>query len=111
MGYFYLVIAIIGEVVGTLSLKSSNGFTSITPSILVIIGYGIAFYFMVLSMNTIPVGITYAIWSGVGIAAVTFIASVKFGEKPDVFALIGLSFIIIGIIILVSLSKMGTKIS
>ena len=111
MGYFYLIIAIIGEVVGTLSLKSSNGFTAITPSILVLIGYGIAFYFMVLSMKTIPVGITYAIWSGVGIAAVTFIASVKFGEKPDVFALIGLSFIIIGIIILVSLSKMGTKIS
>ena len=111
MGYFYLIIAIIGEVVGTLSLKSSNGFTAIMPSILVIIGYGIAFYFMVLSMKTIPVGITYAIWSGVGIAAVTFIASVKFGEKPDVFALIGLSLIIIGIIILVSLSKMGAKIS
>ena len=111
MGYFYLIIAIIGEVVGTLSLKSSNGFTAIMPSILVIIGYGIAFYFMVLSMKTIPVGITYAIWSGVGIAAITLIASVKFGEKPDVFALIGLSLIIIGIIILVSLSKMGTKIS
>ena len=111
MGYFYLLIAIIGEVVGTLSLKSSNGFTAIMPSILVIIGYGIAFYFMVLSMKTIPVAITYAIWSGVGISAVTFIASMKFGEKPDVFALIGLSFIIIGIIILVSLSKMGTKIS
>ena len=111
MGYFYLFIAIIGEVVGTLSLKSSNGFTAITPSILVIIGYGIAFYFMVLSMKTIPVGITYAIWSGVGIAAVTFIASVKFGEKPDIFALIGLSFIIIGIVILVSFSKMGAKIS
>ena len=111
MGYFYLIIAIIGEVIGTLSLKSSNGFTVITPSILVIIGYGIAFYFMVLSMKTIPVGITYAIWSGVGIAAVTFISSLKFGEKPDVFALIGLSFIIVGIIILVSLSKMGAKIS
>ena len=111
MGYFYLIIAIIGEVVGTLSLKSSNGFTAIMPSILVIIGYGIAFYFMVLSMKTIPVAITYAIWSGVGISTVTFIASMKFGEKPDVFALIGLSFIIVGVIILVSLSKMGTKIS
>ena len=111
MGYFYLIIAIIGEVVGTLSLKSSNGFTAIMPSILVIIGYGIAFYFMVLSMKTIPVAITYAIWSGVGIGAVTFISSIKFGEEPDVFALIGLSFIIIGIIILVSLSKMGAKIS
>ena len=111
MGYFYLIIAIIGEVVGTLSLKSSNGFTAITPSVLVIIGYGIAFYFMILSMKTIPVGITYAIWSGVGIAAVTFIASIKFGEKPDIFGLVGLSFIIVGIIILVSLSKMGAKIS
>ena len=111
MGYLYLIIAIIGEVVGTLSLKSSNGFTLIMPSILVIVGYGVAFYFMILSMKTIPVAITYSIWSGVGIAAVTFIASMKFNEKPDIFALIGLSFIIIGIIILVSLSKMGTKIS
>ena len=111
MGYLYLIIAIIGEVVGTLSLKSSNGFTVITPSVLVIIRYGTAFYFMILTMKTIHVGITYAIWSGVGIAAVTFIASIKFGEKPDVFALIGLSFIIVGIIILVSLSKMGAKIS
>ena len=51
MGYLYLIIAIIGEVVGTLSLKSSNGFTLITPSILVIVGYGVAFYFMILSMN------------------------------------------------------------
>ena len=66
---------------------------------------------MILSMKTIPVAITYSIWSGVGIAAVTFIASMKFNEKPDIFALIGLSFIIIGIIILVSLSKMGAKIS
>jgi len=57
------------------------------------------------------VAITYSIWSGVGIAAVTFIASMKFNEKPDIFAFIGLSFIIIGIIILVSLSKMGAKIS
>ena len=111
MGYLNLIIAIIGEVVGTLSLKSSNGFTVITQYVLVIFGYGTAFYFMILSMKTIPVGITYAIWSGVGIAAVTFIASIKFGEKPDAFALIGLSFIIIGIIILVSLSKMGAKIS
>ena len=111
MGYFYLIIAIIGEVAGTLSLKSSNGFTLITPSILVIVGYGIAFYFMMLSMKTIPVAITYSIWTRVGIAAVTFIAAMKFNEKPDIFALIGLSFIIIGIIILVSLSKMGAKIS
>ena len=83
MGYIYLIIAIIGEVVGTLSLKSSNGFTAITPSILVIVGYGVAFYFMILSMKTIPVAITYSIWSGVGIAAVTFIASMKFNEKPS----------------------------
>ena len=111
MGYFYLIIAIVGEVVGTLSLKSSNGFTAILPSTLVLIGYGIAFYFMILSMKTIPVAITYSIWSGVGIAAVTLIASIKFGEKPDTFALIGLGFIIVGITILVSLSKMGAKIS
>ena len=111
MGYFYLIIAILGEVIGTLSLKSSNNFTSIIPTILVFLGYGVAFYFMVLSMKTIPVAITYSIWSGVGIATITLISSLKFHEKPDLFALIGLSLIIIGIIILVSFSKMGTKLS
>ena len=83
MGYFYLIIAIIGEVVGTLSLKSSNGFTAITPSILVIVGYGVAFYFMILSMKTIPVAITYSIWSGVGIAAVTFICLLYTSDAAD----------------------------
>ena len=69
MGYVYLIIAIIGEVVGTISLKNSNNLSELIPSMLIVLGYGIAFYFMMLSMRTIPVAITYSIWAGVGITA------------------------------------------
>ena len=105
--YFYLIIAIVGEVIGTISIKNSEGFTQPIPSSLVIIGYLIAFYFMMLSMKTIPVAITYSIWAGIGITAIAVISSIKFGEIPDLYAIIGLIFIIIGIFILVSLSNMG----
>ena len=111
MGYFYLIIAIIGEVVGTISLKNSESFTQPIPSFLVIIGYLIAFYFMMLSMKTIPVAITYSIWAGIGITAIAIISSIKFGEIPDLYAIIGLIFIIVGIFILVSLSNMGKNIA
>ena len=111
MGYFYLIIAIIGEVIGTISVKNSEGFTLPIPSILIVIGYGIAFYFMMLSMKTIPVAITYSIWSGVGITALAVISAIKFGEVPDFFAILGLLLIIIGIFVLVSLSSMGKNIN
>ena len=110
MGYIYLIIAIVGEIVGTISLKNSNNLTEIVPSIFIIIGYSVAFYFMMLSMRTIPVAITYSIWAGVGITAIAIISSIKFGETPDIFGVIGLFFIIVGIFILVSLSNMGKNI-
>ena len=110
MGYIYLIIAIIGEIVGTISLKNSNNLTEIVPSIFIIIGYSVAFYFMMLSMMTIPVAITYSIWAGVGITAIAIISAIKFGETLDIFGVIGLFFIIVGIFILVSLSNMGKNI-
>ena len=109
MGYLYLLIAITGEVIGTTYLKSTNSFSELIPSIYVIIGYGTAFYFMMLAMKTLPVGTTYSIWSGIGIAGVAVIGALKYKEIPDIPALLGMSLIILGIIILVFYSKMGTN--
>ena len=109
MGYFYLLIAIIGEVIGTISLKSTNNFSELLPSTFVVFGYGIAFYFMMLAMKTIPVAITYSIWAGVGISAITILGALKYKEIPDFFALCGIGLIITGVIILVFYSKMGAS--
>ena len=109
MGYFYLLIAIIGEVIGTISLKSTNNFSELLPSTFVVFGYGIAFYFMMLAMKTIPVAITYSIWAGVGISAITILGALKYKEIPDFFAFCGIGLIIAGVIILVFYSKMGAS--
>lgn len=109
MGYLYLLIAIIGEVVATTYLKSTNNFSEVMPTTYVITGYGIAFYFMMLAMKTIPIAITYSIWAGVGISAITILGALKYKEVPDLMALIGLGLIIVGVIILVFYSKMGTN--
>ena len=109
MGYLYLLIAIVGEVIATTYLKSTDNFTEVMPTTYVVTGYGIAFYFMMLAMKTLPVAITYSIWSGVGISAITILGSLKYKEVPDLMALIGISLIIIGVIILVFYSKMGTN--
>ena len=109
MGYFYLLIAIIGEVIGTTYLKSTNNFSEFLPSTFVVLGYGAAFYFMMLAMKTIPVAITYSIWSAVGISAITILSALKYKEIPDLLAILGLGLIIVGVIILVFFSKMGTN--
>ena len=109
MGYFYLLIAIIGEVVGTTYLKSTNNFSELIPSTYVVIGYGTAFYFMMLAMKTIPIAITYSIWAAVGISAITILGALKYKEIPDLMALLGLGLIIVGVIILVFYSKMSVN--
>jgi small multidrug resistance pump len=109
MGYFYLLIAIIGEVIGTTYLKSTNNFSEFLPSTYVVLGYGTAFYFMMLAMKTIPVAITYSIWAAVGISAITILGALKYKEIPDLLAILGLGLIIVGVIILVFFSKMGTN--
>ena len=109
MGYFYLLLAIIGEVVGTTYLKSTNNFTEFLPSTYVVVGYTTAFYFMMLAMKTIPIAITYSIWAGVGISAITILGALKYKEIPDLMALLGLGLIIVGVIILVFYSKMGAN--
>ena len=109
MGYFYLLIAIIGEVIGTTYLKSTNNFSEFLPSTYVVLGYGTAFYFMMLAMKTIPVAITYSIWSAIGISAITILGALKYKEVPDLLAILGLGLIIVGVIILVFFSKMGAN--
>lgn len=103
--YLFLTIAIIAEVTATSALKASNGFTNLLPSILAIIGYGIAFYCLSLTLRTIPVGIAYAIWSGAGIVLVSLIGWALYGQKLDFWAIVGIGFIIVGVLIVNLLSR------
>lgn len=100
MSYLYLVIAIMAEVAGTTALKSSEGFTKLLPSIVVLVGYGAAFYFLSLVLKNIPVGVAYAIWSGAGIVLISVVGLVMYGQKLDAPAIIGMAFIIFGIVIM-----------
>ena len=109
MGYLYLFIAIVGEVIATTYLKSTNNFTEFLPTTYVVIGYGTAFYFMMLAMKTIPIAITYSIWAGIGISAITILGALKYKEIPDILAILGLFLIILGVIILVFFSKMSAN--
>lgn len=104
MSYFYLAIAIIAEVIATSSLKACAEFSKLLPSVLVVLGYCCAFYFLMLSLRTIPVGIAYAIWSGVGIVIVTIISYFLYRQTLDMPALVGIGFIIAGVIIIQTLS-------
>jgi small multidrug resistance pump len=107
VSYLYLAIAIIAEVIATSSLKASAEFTKLWPSVAVILGYGTAFYFMTLALRQIPLGITYAIWSGLGIVLVTVVGAVVYNEKPDIPALIGMCLIIAGVLVINLFSKMN----
>lgn len=96
----YLLVAIIAEVVATSSLKASDGFSRLVPSLVVIVGYGTAFYFLSLTLRTIPVGVAYAVWSGVGVMLVTLIAFLVYGQKLDIAGVIGITLIVTGVIVL-----------
>ena len=100
MGYVYLTIAIIAEVIATNALNASEGFTKLVPSIIVIAGYGAAFYFLSLVLEVIPVGIAYAIWAGMGIVLVTIVAGIVFRQIPDWPAIIGMLLIVSGVIVI-----------
>nr|WP_162072752.1 SMR family transporter [Chryseobacterium fistulae] len=106
--YIYLIIAITLEIISTTFLKKSEQFTKLIPSVITIIGYMATFYFLSLTLRQIPVGIAYAIWSGVGIIFITIIGAVVFKQIPDLPALIGILLILIGVVIINLFSKMGT---
>ena len=92
--WIFLTLAIISEVIGTSFLKSTEGFTKLLPSIIVLVGYCAAFYFLSLTLDSIPIGMAYAIWSGVGIAAITVVSVVFFEQKLDFAAVIGMGLIL-----------------
>ena len=98
--WIFLSIAIISEVIATSCLKASEGFTRFWPSVVVIIGYLLAFYLLSLTLKTIPVGIAYAVWSGVGIVLIAMVGWLFLGQKLDMPAIIGLVFIITGVMVI-----------
>jgi small multidrug resistance pump len=103
--WLFLAIAIFGEVVATSALKSSDGFTKLVPSVAVAVGYGVAFYFLSLALKSIPVGIAYAVWAGLGIVLVACIAWIVHGQRLDAWAFVGMGLIISGVAVLNLLSK------
>lgn len=98
--WWILAIAIIAEVIATSALKVSEGFTRLIPSLVVVVGYAIAFYGLALTLKTIPVGVAYAIWSGMGIVLVTLIGWFLFDQKLDPAAIIGMVLIIAGVVVM-----------
>jgi len=105
MQWVYLSIAICTEVIATSALKAANGFTVLLPSIIVVIGYAIAFYFLSLTLRTMSVGIAYAIWAGAGVILVALIAVVLYDQHLDSPAIAGIVLIVSGVAILNLFSK------
>ena len=105
MGYWYLAIAIVSEVIATLALKASDGFAHPISSTICVIGYAATFYFLSLVLKTIPVGIAYAIWAGMGIVLIASISAVLYKQIPDFPAIIGMLLIFSGVIVINIFSK------
>lgn len=105
MNYLWLSIAIVAEVIATSALKASESFTRLWPSLVVVVGYAVAFLCLSLTLRTIPVGIAYAIWSGVGIVLVAAIGWVFYRQVLDLPAIIGLALIIAGVLVVNLFSK------
>jgi small multidrug resistance pump len=99
MSYLYLAIAILAEVVATSSLKASEGFSRLVPSLAVVAGYATAFYFLSLTLRTIPVGIAYGIWAGVGIVLIAAAGWFLYRQALDLPAILGLGLIIAGVLV------------
>ncbi len=98
--WIFLSVAILTEVVATSALKASDGFSKLAPSIVVVVGYVLSFYFLSLALKGIPVGIAYATWAGLGIVLITAIAWLMYGQKLDLGALVGMTFILVGVVVM-----------
>ena len=105
MGYLYLGIAVAAEVIATSALKASDGFTRLLPSLVVVVGYGIAFYFLSLVLKTVPVGVAYAIWSGAGIVLIGLIGWLALKQPLDLPAMLGMGLIIAGVAVIQLFSR------
>jgi small multidrug resistance pump len=103
--YGVLIVAIIFEVIATSALKETNGFTRLYPSVIAFVAYACAFYFLSLTLRTLPVGVMYAIWSGAGIVLITAIGWIVFRQVLDTPAIIGIALIIAGVVVINLFSK------
>ena len=105
MAYLYLALAILAEVIATSALKASEEFTKLVPSAIVFVGYGVAFYLMTLVLRTIPIGITYAVWSGIGVVLIALVGAIFYKQIPDTPAILGMGLIVAGVVVIHLLSK------
>ena len=105
MGYVFLAIAIVSEVIATSALKASEQFTRLVPSLLVVAGYLCSFYFLSRVLQLIDVGIAYAIWSGVGLVLVASVGAVYYRQVPDRYAILGMVLILAGVVVMNVFSK------
>lgn len=105
MAYFYLALAIVAEVAATSALKASQEFTKLVPSVIVIVGYAAAFYLLTLVLRSIPVGIAYALWAGLGIVLVAILGAILYREIPDLAAIAGMGLIVAGVVVINVFSK------
>ncbi len=105
--WLFLSIAIVAEVIATTALKSSEGFSRLLPSVVVVVGYLIAFYFLSLTLRSIPVGVAYAVWSGVGLVLIALVGWVLYGQKLDLATLTGMGMIMAGILVINLFSTSG----
>ncbi|MFO0790908.1 MAG: multidrug efflux SMR transporter [Pirellulales bacterium] len=103
--YLCLAVAIVAEVIATSALKKTEQFTRLWPSLIVVAGYVISFYFLTYALNTIPVGAAYAIWSGLGIVLVTIAGILLYNQVPDAPAALGMTLIIAGVVVMNLYSK------
>lgn len=103
--YWILGAAIVAEVVATSALKASAGFTRLLPSTIVVLGYGMAFYCLSLTLKTVPIGVAYAIWSGLGIVLITLVGYVLYQQSIDWAAGVGMALIVAGVAVIQLFSK------
>ena len=103
-----LFAAISCEVVGTMALQASQQFTKIVPSVVVVVGYALSFYFLAMVLKVVPVGVAYAIWSGLGVFLITVLGCIIFGQKLDIAAILGLTLIVAGVVVLQLFSETST---
>ena len=105
MPYLYLSAAIVAEVIATSALKATEQFTRLGPSIVVLVGYALAFYLLTLALRSIPIGVAYALWSGLGIGLIVAVAALVYRQIPDAAAIVGMSLIVAGVLVINLFSK------
>ena len=103
--WIFLGGAVVAEVIATSALKASEGFSKLVPSLVVVAGYAVAFYLLSLTLRSIPVGIAYAVWSGLGVVLIALVGWLVFGQRLDAFALAGMALIVAGVLVMNLFSK------